>query len=135
MNSIITQVCLLLAALISSTGGIYAVVASRKRTDSEAKKFDKESEDIGDKTWIQRLDALSKDFAKLQVLSDERFQRLVEIEMLITEHVSWDFQMVRECRSRGWSVSDPPSLVYVKQKLKEAQERELANGSNSSTPN
>lgn len=119
MNSLIGQVFLVLIALISASGGIYATVVSRKKTGAEAMKTEVEAEQTSDKTWIQRLDALSNDLGRLQLLSDERFERLVELEMLITEHVTWDFTVVRLLRQHGIDIHEPPSLVYVRRKLAE----------------
>jgi hypothetical protein len=112
-------VFLVLIALISASGGIYATVVSRKKTGAEAMKTEVEAEQTSDKTWIQRLDALSNDLGRLQLLSDERFERLVELEMLITEHVTWDFTVVRLLRQHGIDIHEPPSLVYVRRKLAE----------------
>jgi len=118
LNNVIVQIGLVLAAAISAAGGIYAVIASKDKTEAE-------TEQLSDSTLIQRLNALSKDFDRLQQLSNERFIKLIEIETLVTRHVSWDFQVVRECRRRGWDIEDPPSLEYVRQKLDEAKEKEI----------
>lgn len=126
LNHPVVQILLVLVALVSAVGGIYSAIKSSKKTDAEA-------EATSDKTWITRLDALSKDLGKLQALSDERFERLVELETLITEHVTWDFRVVRMLREHGLECEDPPSLVYVRRKLAEEknairQEMGLAGG-------
>lgn len=128
LDTLVGQLFLVIVAAISAAGGIYATYVSRKTTDAAAEKSSAESEHIEDQTWINRLDALSKDFNRLQKLSDSRFERLVELERLITEHVSWDFTMVRLAREHGWEIEDPPSLVYVKQELQKEKaiiEREI----------
>lgn len=112
---------------------MYATVAAKRQRDADAEKTSKESEAVGDQTWISRLYALTGDFNLLQRLSDERFERLVEIETLITEHVSWDHQVVRLLRQHNILVDDPPSLVYVRRKLHEAQEREKRQSDNGET--
>ncbi|AYQ98612.1 hypothetical protein SEA_RIPARIAN_38 [Mycobacterium phage Riparian] len=128
LESLITQAALVTVAAISAVGGIYSTYANRKQNSASADKTKKEGEQVGDQTWIRRLEALSQDFEKLQKLSDERFERLVEIEMLITEHVSWDFRIMRLLREHGIEAETPPSLVYVRHKLKEAQEQEKSLG-------
>lgn len=119
MNHLVGQLFLLAVAVVSATGGIYATVANRKKTSAEAGKTEAEKQHVSDATWIRRIEAISRDLGNLQTLSDERFERLVELERLITEHVAWDFKMVRLARQHGWDVDDPPSLVYVKRKLAE----------------
>jgi hypothetical protein len=125
LNSLYTQIGLVLVALISAAGGVYSIIASKSERDAQADKTAGEAEQINDQTWINRLSALGKDFDRLQTLSDERFARLVEIETLITEHVAWDFQIMRVLREHGIEVDSPPSLVYVRKKLKEAQSKEV----------
>ena len=132
MGELIGQIVLVLVAAISAAGGIYATVVSRRQVRASADKTDAEKDQLEDATWIARLDALSRDLGKLQALSDARFERLVAIEQLITDHVEWDFMVMRECRSRGWNVPTPPSLVYVKravQEEKEAVAREIGENS------
>lgn len=119
LNNIVGQVFLVLISVISASGGIYATIMSRKKAGAEAMKTEAEAEHTSDKTWIQRLDALSTDLGRLQLLSDERFERLVELETLITDHVTWDFKVVRMLRGHGLDCEDPPSLVYVRRKLAE----------------
>lgn len=124
LNSTITQIGLVTVAVISLTGSVVSLWSSRRNRKAEAGRTEREAERIGDKTWIERLDALARDFDRLQQLSDERFAKLVEIEMLITEHVDWDWQVIRLLREHGIPVSDPPSLVYVRRKLQEAKDKE-----------
>ena len=135
LDSLIGQVFLVIVACISAVGGIYATVVSRGKTDAEAGKTSAEKEKLEDATWITRLDALSNDLGRLQILSDERFERLVEIERLITDHVQWDFHVVRLLRQHDMEIDDPPSLVYVRRKLQEeksALKRELGDNDNDS---
>lgn len=132
INTLVGQIFLVLVTIASASGGLYSTWVSRKQIASNTKRTDVESEHMEDQTWISRLDALSRDLKRLQGLSDERFERLIEIETLITEHVQWDFKMVRECRARGWHVEDPPSLVYVKRKIQEEKaviQKEMGNNS------
>lgn len=121
MSPLIGQVVLVLIALISASGGIYATVVSRRKTEAD-------TEQTTDQTWIARLEALSRDLGKLQLLSDERLERLVVLETLITDHLDWDFEVVRVLRKYDIAVDDPPSLVYVRRKLaeeKNAIQREM----------
>ena len=119
MSQLIGQIVLVVVAAIAASGGVYATFASRKQGQATAEKTGAEAEQIEDATWINRLNALGDELGRLQLLSDARFERLVEIEKLITDHVQWDFAMVRLARQHGWEVEDPPSLVYVKRKLQE----------------
>lgn len=130
LSHVATQVGLVLVALISAGGGIFSVMATRSQRQADVEKSERESEHIGDKTWIQRLEALSRDFEKLQRLSDARFSKLVDMEMLITEHVSWDWRVIRVLRENGIAIDPPPSLVAVRIQIKEAQqvEKEISNG-------
>lgn len=119
MGEFIGQLVLVLIAAISAGGGIYATVVSRRQVAANADKTDAEAEQLGDATWIARLDALSRDLQKLQSLSDQRFERMVAVEQLITDHVSWDFKVVRLLRQHDIAIEDPPSLVYVQRRIRE----------------
>lgn len=116
------QFGLVAVAASSSIGAVYAVIASRGNREAEAGKTVKETEHLGDQTWITRLEALDRDFAKLQALSDARFQRLLQIETLITEHISWDFMVQRKLRELGEDIPNPPSLAYIQQQARQAVE-------------
>jgi hypothetical protein len=133
MNSLTGQLFLVLIAVVSASGGIYATVVSRNKIRAEVVKVQADTAHVSDKTWIERLDALSRDLGRLQTLSDQRFAYLMELERLITAHVTWDFKVVRLLREHGIEVDEPPSLVYVKQKLtevKSAMKRDMGSDPN-----
>lgn len=119
MNGLVPQLFLVAVSLIAAAGGIYATWSSRKQLAAQAGKTGAETEQLEDATWIARLDALSRDLKKLQNLSDERFERMVAIETLVTNHVSWDFKVVRLLREHNIEVENPPSLVYVRAQIAE----------------
>lgn len=135
MNALVAQLFLVVIAAISSAGGIYATFVSRRQNSANAGKAEAETDHLEDSTWIQRLDALNRDFTKLQDLSDERFSRLVEIESMITKHVSWDFMALRLFREHNIEVDEPPSLVYVRRKLQAEKDaiKQILNDSGSTT--
>jgi hypothetical protein len=112
-------------ALLGTCGGVYSVIVSRSAREASTRKTAGEAAHVEDKTWIARLEALDKQFTKLQALSDERFNKIIEIEIAITEHVQWDHAVVREARKVGLHIPDPPSLDYIKRLAIEAKTREV----------
>lgn len=116
-----------IGAGIGTLGGVYSVVVSRGTREAATRKTAGEAVHIEDRTWIDRLEALDKQFTKLQALSDDRFEKLVAIEMAITEHVQWDYEVVREGRKVGLHIPDPPSLQYIRRLTEEAKDRETEN--------
>lgn len=119
MWEVIGPIMLALAALISATGGIYAIIVSKSTHAAQTKKTANEAVAVGDTTWIQRLEALNRNFEALQTLSDDRFRKLVAIEELLADHVSWDWAAVRKFREHGIPIEDPPSLIVVQQLARE----------------
>lgn len=120
LDSVVAQFGLVAVTATSSLGAVYAVIASRGNREADAEKTERESEQLSDQTWINRLEALDRDFTKLQALSDARFQRLVQIETRITEHISWDFMVLRRLRKLGETVPDPPSLSAIQEQARQA---------------
>jgi hypothetical protein len=129
---VIAEWAALVAPLASGGVAVYAVLVSRSAREASTRKTAGEATAVEDKVWIERVTALSDDFKRLQDLSDTRFDRLVRIEMAVTEHLEWDHMVVRKCRE-GIHISgvhypidipDPPSLQYIKAQVEEAKHNE-----------
>jgi hypothetical protein len=129
---VITEILAIGAPLASGMVALYAVVVSRSVREASTRKTASEATAVEDQVWIDRVNALSSDFKRLQELSDARFDRLVRIETAITEHLQWDHLVVRTCREGiciggerySLDIPDPPSLQYIKQEVAAAKQTE-----------